>query len=431
MICGLITSAYMINRSKLERIQMQQLASGKADKVSHVLTELLYKTHILEAFVEQNDGNIDNFDSIASTIVDSQEIRNVLLAPEGKVEYVYPLEGNESVLGLDFFSESAGNKEAILARDTGELVLGGPFDLVQGGQALVGRLPIYIKNHEPEFWGIASVTLNYPEALAQADLKQLKNEGFAFEIWRVSPDTGEEQIIASSGYEYNNRNYVEYPMDILNAKWYFRLSPIRYWYQFPETWIFLISGLVISTLIGFLFLHNYDLNHVRKELEILSLHDSLTGIYNRRGGFMQLEALVKKNKSFALCYLDLNKFKYINDKHGHDSGDKALKIFADIVVKQLDKDQQIFARIGGDEFIIVMKSINDLKDTGVFFEKLDTVLAASIPIFHGEEMKLSYSMGCALFPQDGTSVDELITIADTNMYHAKKLHGCNTSDEQL
>lgn len=84
------------------------------------------------------------FLQVEATIMYDLAIRNVIIAPDGVVSNVYPLEGNEKVIGLDYFSDKEGNIEAMLAKETGQLVLGEPFNLVQGGQALVGRLPVYV-----------------------------------------------------------------------------------------------------------------------------------------------------------------------------------------------------------------------------------------------------------------------------------------------
>jgi len=122
---------------------------------------------VLSALVIQNDGEIENFKQVAAIIIDDPAILNVLIAPSGVVSDVYPLQGNEAVIGLDFFGEGAGNKEAVMAKETGQLVFGGPFDLVQGGQALVGRLPVWIDMPDGNnaFWGLVSVTLKFPQIL--------------------------------------------------------------------------------------------------------------------------------------------------------------------------------------------------------------------------------------------------------------------------
>lgn len=425
VICAIASVAFINNRCQLEYAQMEKVTMTRANKLNSVLTKLLYKSHTLAAFVQQSDGEIVNFEGLAATIVDDPSIRNVLLAPKGVVRYVYPQEGNESVAGLDYFSEGAGNKEAILAGNTKRLVLGGPFQLVQGGEALVGRMPVYVtRGSEKQFWGIASVTLNYPQALDGAELDDLQSQGFAYEIWRVNPDTHKRQTIAKSPWSSSEKaNYVEYPMEILNAQWYFRLSPLRSWYQFPETWAFIFFGLLFSLLIGALGLYNFDLSVMKRELEQLSLYDVLTGVANRRSCFRLLHQLIElQASSFILCYLDLNQFKEINDCYGHNFGDTVLRYFVKVAGLCLNPHQHVLFRVGGDEFIIIFKDMSKCEQADAILEKISKALNGyEIPVQDGAQIQLTVSKGCAAFPGDGNTADELIAVADHKMYEDKRL----------
>lgn len=418
-LCSSVSGFYIKNKQALEYAQMNQLLMSHANKISDVINKLLYKTQILSALMMQNNGEVSNFKQIAATIVDDPCIKNVIIAPDGIVADVYPLEGNEAVVGLDYFSDGEGNKEAIAARDTGELVLGGPFQTVQGGMALVGRLPVYInhENGDKIFWGIVSVTLNYPEALNGAELSLLETRGLAFELWRYSPDTNERQVIASSEYPYSsNANYVEQLIQIQNADWYFRLSPIRSWYQYHETWIFGLCTIIVSALSASLVQHNYDLNSMKNDLETMTQRDALTGILNRRGLFGKLEQITRQeNCHFILCYIDLNHFKTINDTYGHLAGDQVLKQFADIISHSLDKNQ-IFARIGGDEFILIFNQTDDR----AWVRQNIFSLIQKIQKIKLLETKVTFCVGTAVYPDDSRSIDELISIADRKMYELKK-----------
>lgn len=420
--CLAVTAAYIHNKSEMEFAKMNQLVMVQTNKVNNVLTKLLYKTQVLSALVIQNNGEIRDFDRVASITIDDPAIRNVILAPDGTVSHVYPLEGNEKVIGLDYFSQGDGNQEAVIAEKTGQLVLGGPFELVQGGQALVGRLPVYIANNgKKQFWGLVSVTLNYPQALDGAELEQLKNQGFAYEIWRISPDTNQRQIIANSSYHYNkNARYVEQPMKILNAEWYFRLSPIRSWYQYPETWIFSFTGLMLSLLLASLTLHNQDLRQMKHELEVLTYHDPLTGILNRRGIWEQLEKLsAEPHTRFVLCYMDINRFKSINDTYGHNTGDKVLQQFISVFQRHLDK-HHIFARIGGDEFLLIIPGSDDVQAAQPLLTRIREDLLKSQITGHSQQIPIGFSYGIVSYPLDSTSLDELIVLADSAMYQMKQ-----------
>lgn len=414
-----VTAFYIDNREKLEQIQMSQVATNSAAKISQTISELLYKTEVLSALVIQDSGLANNFEHIASIIVDDPCVKNVILAPDGVVTQVYPLKGNEAVLGLDYFSEGAGNKEAIEARDTGELVLGGPFDLVQGGMALVGRLPVYIDTPEKahSFWGLVSVTLNYPQALDGAQLNLLHERGLAFELWRISPDTGEKQIIAYSDYGYNkNASYVEEVLEIQNAKWFLRIAPVRQWYQYGEFWLLLIFSLLFSAMCGFVSVYACDLRVIKGELEEITRIDALTGALNRRGLVAELETTLGFNKKpFTICYLDLNRFKVINDAYGHSVGDGVLSAFARVVMEKLDSTC-LFSRIGGDEFVIVIKGVEDEKKAHELLESLQ----AEVGGCYSKDIWVEFCAGIALYPKEGKSLDELMTLADHRMYEQKK-----------
>lgn len=418
----IVTTAYVANITSLDQTKMVLLISTQADKVERVLEKLLYKTQALSALVIQNNGEVRDFNRTAATIVDDPSIRNILLAPNGIVTQVYPLEGNETVIGFDFFSDKEGNKEARQAKESGNLVLGGPFNMVQGGQALVGRYPVYYGNMKTDenFWGIVSVTLDFPNALNGAELDQLRFHGFAFEIWRISPDTGERQIIANSNYDYQkDAPFVEQRMDFMNAEWYFKLSPIKAWYQYPETWIFLLCGLLISLAVALLVLHNYDLNQLGRKLEEGSFQDDLTGVYNRRGLFRELDNLIdKKRKPFVLCYIDLDKFKSVNDTYGHYAGDELLKTFATVVPKHIGK-KDLIARIGGDEFIIIFTNTDDKHRSSQILEHIEAELFLTEKDSMNQKIKVSFSVGIVVFPDNGKSPDELIKNADVKMYEYK------------
>ena len=286
ILCGLAVYFLVERKYQIEYIKMERVILNQSNKLTAVLTKLFYKTQALSALVIQHNGKVENFEKVASTLVDDPAILNVLVAPGGVVSDVYPRKGNEAVLGLNFFARGAGNQEAVEARDAGQLILGGPFPLVQGGQALVGRLPVYMDDGKGGklFWGLVSVTLKFPQALNGAELDKLAELGLAYEIWRISPDTNKKQIIARSDYAYNkDAPYLEMPLDILNAHWFFRLSPVKLWYQYPESWLYISLGVLVSFLLAALAQHNHDLRRIRGQLENMAYQDALTGLLNRRG----------------------------------------------------------------------------------------------------------------------------------------------------
>jgi sensor domain CHASE-containing protein len=214
-------------RQAREDEQLRYMASTVSAQVYEVLSVQMGKAKTLEAFVVQNNGSTEGFEKVARLLAAERGVRNVLLAPGGIVTHVYPIKGNESVVGHDLTGENAGDKEAQAAIERGAMIMAGPFDLVQGGMGIAGRLPVYL---EGSFWGLVSVTLNHPELFeGLSSIKNLHAQGFACKLWRVNPDTGEEQTILSSGNGVLSRVY-EYAFPIFNTEWVISVYPEKPWY---------------------------------------------------------------------------------------------------------------------------------------------------------------------------------------------------------
>lgn len=222
-ICLSLIGLAIHRKNRLETFKMENLILERRGKIGDIITALLFKTQALAALVIQDNGQVEDFDRVAATIIDDPAILNILLAPNGVVTKVYPHSGNERLVGFDLLGQGEGNKEAVKAKELGTLVIGGPFTLMQGGgEALVGRLPIFmdLPGGGKRFWGLVSVTLRFPQVLAGAGLELLEHEGYTYEIWRVNPDDGQRQIITGSRRAPGEgAPYFEEHIPILNADW--------------------------------------------------------------------------------------------------------------------------------------------------------------------------------------------------------------------
>lgn len=422
LILSTAASLFLAQRKfEIEHSKVEMVILNQSNKITNVLSKLLYKTQALASLIIQNNGEVVNFEKTALAIVDDPSIFNVLLAPNGIVSQVYPHEGNEAVIGLNFFSKGAGNKEAVQAKNTGEMVLGGPFPLIQGGEAIVGRLPIFLDDEKgnKRFWGLVSVTLKFPQALNGAELNTLTERGLGYEIWRINPDTNARQVIAASPFYNRNTPYIERPLNILNAKWAFRVSPIKFWYQYFESWVYIFIGIIGSFLITALIQHAQDLGRIRLQLEDIVYKDPLTGLLNRRGLFEELASLIKRDKPFSLCFFDLNNFKFINDTYGHNIGDNVLIYFAKEIQRNLKDIPHTLGRIGGDEFIVLLHNeISEEEITKIFGNSKNSISIAKL--IKADEFIISFSTGTACYPRDGQDSDTLVNNADKKMYKDKE-----------
>lgn len=157
-------------------------------------------------------------------------------------------------------------------------------------------------------------------------------------------------------------------------------------------------------------------------LEYQADHDVLTDIPNRRNFKQTLNRMIamaeRKPVSFALCYMDLDGFKRINDQHGHDIGDAtlltAIERFRDVL-----RESDFIARIGGDEFALIVEHYHDKSELDMLAQRLIQSLVADI-VVKGIHVKLGVSIGVAFFPQHGSSPDALLASADAAMYEAKR-----------
>lgn len=159
------------------------------------------------------------------------------------------------------------------------------------------------------------------------------------------------------------------------------------------------------------------------ELYKLAHHDILTGLPNRillEDRILQAKALSNRTKKgFALLFLDLDRFKIINDTLGHSIGDELLQLVAGRLKRSL-RETDTVARIGGDEFIIVLVGTRGKSDVSSLSEKV--LKSMSLP-FHlkDHELFITSSIGICLYPEDEGSLDEMMKKSDIAMYHAKAL----------
>jgi len=173
----------------------------------------------------------------------------------------------------------------------------------------------------------------------------------------------------------------------------------------------------------------HDVKKLNKKLTHSVMHDFLTGLPNRQNLYSKMELLIAESKRyksrFALLFIDLDNFKNINDSLGHHIGDELLKKVTQRVQASL-RESDILARLGGDEFIILL---NDVKSE----EEVLKVISKELELFRKEwqinshKLLISCSIGVAMFPGDGDTIEDLMKNADIAMYRAKELGRDNFS----
>lgn len=169
-----------------------------------------------------------------------------------------------------------------------------------------------------------------------------------------------------------------------------------------------------------------DYTH-RKEAEqrlfFLANHDALTALHNRVAMNEALQQAVaragEEDRQLALLFIDLDRFKGINDTLGHDVGDELLKVIAQRLRGTL-KETQLIARLGGDEFTILIDNVRDADEVAHVAERVLAELSRAV-VIKGQELFVTCSIGISLYPGDGNSPAQLLKNADVAMYRAKEL----------
>jgi diguanylate cyclase (GGDEF)-like protein len=196
------------------------------------------------------------------------------------------------------------------------------------------------------------------------------------------------------------------------------------------TWL-LIACLVLLTALTLVLLRTRGLVRLEEgallarndALEQVAYRDSLTGLPNRHLLLDRLEQAIafseRHDKKFAVCFMDLDGFKTINDSHGHEIGDLVLRVVGQRVQKCLRKNDTV-ARLGGDEFVILLTEISDEPSYVEVLERILSYVHQPIQIARHVTTQISTSIGVSIYPTDNSPPSVLIEHADQAMYQAKR-----------
>jgi diguanylate cyclase (GGDEF)-like protein len=182
-----------------------------------------------------------------------------------------------------------------------------------------------------------------------------------------------------------------------------------------------VTFVAFGAVFGYLpFLRQQLLAH--REVSVQAQYDALTGLLNRTALERQLEGIVANAKesgsTFALLFVDLDRFKFVNDTFGHKVGDELLKEVASILRTSV-RENDLVARLGGDEFIVALLGLNNPAVAETIARKLVKTLSTPLEIM-GKVVSVSASIGIATYPKDGEDVESLTKNADSAMYQVKE-----------
>lgn len=376
------------------------------------------------------DGSIsaEHFHGMARDALASVPyMRHIALAPGDVVSDVYPLQGNEQIVGLDYRQLPLQFPLLVSARDRQAPVLAGPLQLLQGGRGLIYRRPIFVtgKRGVKLYWGNLSVVADIDRLLLTAGLRP--EAGFELAV-RGSDGKGADGEVIWGDAQLFEAPQVKMSVDVPGGLWQLVAAPRGGWsalnlfssplflFALTTTGLFSLFVAQLNRKQRLLALRNRELRQYQAQLERLAHYDTITGLPNRVLFLQQLNAAIDQGHGLAVLMLDIDGFKQVNDSLGHPMGDLLLQQATARFLQELDTQDRV-CRLGGDEFVFMLQGAQ-----GQVSHQIRAVLRCLQRPFdlNGNASLVTGSIGLAWCPQHGEDADSLLRHADTAMYAAKE-----------
>ncbi|WP_232411597.1 diguanylate cyclase domain-containing protein [Methylophilus sp. 42] len=377
------------------------------------LNSLLFISNGLSSFIKvyRNELKQDKMQAILADLwSNAHHVRNLAVAVNYKLTYVYPEKGNEQIIGIDYREVASQWPKVKLAIESHEGVLDGPLDLIQGGNGMIYRFPIFV---DGDYWGIMSTVID-THSFLQAAFQNVQNPQFSFAIRTVE----QKRVFHGDAALFDQKNIFIQQSEVPNGKWEWAIEN-KNSHHLPSRSLGVVLSILLSLLVGGVA---YFFAQERYYLSEGALMDSLTGLPNRRLlesrlNYAHSEAK-RDHKRFGLMALDVDHFKAINDQYGHDVGDEVIKAVA-ARLKSNMRDMDTVSRLGGDEFVIVVK--DQMSEQGLV--KVATKLRDifNVPmLINDREIAVHLSIGLTLYdPASDVTLKQLLKQADMALYQAK------------
>ena len=274
-----------------QRNHILEVAANHVYSIERQFSRSLSATYALATMLRLY-GELQNFNTIADHIITNYGgISCLQLAPQGIVTQIYPLKGNEKAIGHNLLKDPARRNEAMKTIKSRKLTLAGPFELIQGGKAVIGRLPVFSvdKDGSDNFWGFTIVLIRLPKLFEATQIYTLMEKGYNYELSRIDPDSG-KRLVFSRSVEDPLVLPVSFSFKVPNGEWTLSISPKGGWQLMPQFYFSIVITGVVGLSFAFLTFvlmrrseeikaKSIDLESSNKELQMaLSEIKSLSGL---------------------------------------------------------------------------------------------------------------------------------------------------------
>lgn len=441
---GLIYALYAIvdnQRNQIiegeKRRAYEQMSAIRASIEQRIQANVLVLRALKPEILWQDTPDRERLQRMIDEFMDLElDISHLALAPDLVVSYVYPEEKNVGALGLDYRTVTGQYHEVLLAIASQDIMLAGPVNLVQGGVALIARLPIF--DEQDKLWGIVSLVIDHQAMFDKIGLHRYPE--YQVVLTRQSADSKQTTLI-SGKQQLLTDDYISMPINVPGDTWQITLAP-RDGQWLPAdrdfTWLWFVGGGVIALIVmafSILIVTQSRLRRAFYTISYQSRFDPLTDLPNRQFFNHKLLQCIENaeinNNGFAILLLDLDHLRDINDALGHEIGDALLKKVVERLAAMLPPED-ILGRIGGDEFAIISQQSIDSVEVETMARRFLSEIMNTTEIAHNQ-INITASMGIALFPRDATEAQALIKCAELALYAAKSTGSMSVSffDEHL
>ncbi len=199
--------------------------------ISTAISHNMSANYALSSMVRFSDGDMQSFESYAAELKKLYPlVSHFTLSPQGIITWIYPIKGNESAMGLNQLSSPEQKGAALLAKQTRELTLAAPVNLVQGGKAIIGRWPIWLGESDNfSFWGFTSVAVKLDVFLERVKLSDLEKQGYHYRLEKVVENDINKFIASSTNHLIQDKDWLDIKIAVPNGEWVLKLTPKDGW----------------------------------------------------------------------------------------------------------------------------------------------------------------------------------------------------------
>lgn len=394
----ILKEQHSISEAK-EKLEMEKMLSIVRRNIDQVLQNA-YTVTVSLAQTVNDAGDVKNFDTVAEQLLNNnQNISVVQLVPGGTIKYIYPLKGNEAALGLNLFKTNHTRKEALKALERKNIYFAGPLELVQGGKAIIGRIPIH---RNGKFWGFSAAIISFDSLFNETGLENFKTQDYFIQLSKINPVSGKEEFFlnAPTNFEDSIKETIKLP----EGNWKIHLVKLNsgsvFSSLYPTIILWLIFSICSSALLYFLIKKPSDLQKViihrdeqisKNEIELQSIFDNAAlgiAVLNlESGSFIKANQQLLKILECSKLYLE--KTPFYNFVHQDDNSNfqyylnelKKEEVTKFTATKKLisKNNKVIWANItvspmhissqGPESYILIIEDITDRKKENELFKE--------------------------------------------------------------